>query len=87
MKKIVIMLSLAFSLGVVNIAFAGAPKSSHPCYDVADCKSQTSKKDFSQCIKAHKEEADKNTACAAFRSDKQAYMKKMGMSGPDELFN
>ncbi|MDX2506736.1 MAG: hypothetical protein QNL62_19995 [Gammaproteobacteria bacterium] len=87
MKKTAILMLLTFGLVVVNTAFAGGPKATHPCYDVADCKSQTTKKDFSKCIKEHKEEAGKNAACAAFRSDKGAYLKEAGMSSTDELFN
>jgi hypothetical protein len=86
MKKTVYMMLLAFTLGTASTAFAGGPKSSHPCYDVADCKSQGSKEEFSACIKENKAEADDSAACAAFRGDKEGYMKLMGMSNLDELF-
>ena len=65
---------------------AGGPKESHPCYGVADCKSQPSQKEFSACIKANKAEADANADCAAFRKDKDAWMKANGVGDLAELF-
>jgi|GEM_PF-4945446 hypothetical protein len=86
MTKTAMTTLLAFTLGATNIAFAGGPKSSHPCYDVADCKTQTSREDFSACIKEHDEDASANPVCSSFRNDKETYLKLMGMESVDELF-
>lgn len=82
-----------FQLGIALVAFvavtavqAGGPKPEHPCYGVADCRSQTSQEAFSACIKANKEEAGANEACAAFRKDKDAWLKEQGFSKVDDLF-
>ncbi len=66
---------------------AGPPKPEHPCYEVADCKTQGSRKAFSACIKAHKEEAAQNKKCADFRKDKEGWMKENGVSNLDALFD
>ncbi|RUM92570.1 MAG: hypothetical protein DSZ28_09530 [Thiothrix sp.] len=86
MTKTATTLLLAFTLGAASATFAGGPKSSHPCYNVADCKSQTSKKDFSACIKEHEEDASANPVCSSFRNDEETYLKLMGMESVDELF-
>lgn len=86
MTKTAMTMLLAFTLGAANVAFAGGPKSSHPCYDVADCKSQGSKEDFSACIKEHEDDASANPVCSSFRNDKETYLKLMGMESADELF-
>ena len=77
------------ALGVVlmNPAYAGGPKETHPCYEVADCKNKSSREEFSACVKANKDEANANAECAEFRKDKPAYMKKHGISGLESLFN
>lgn len=85
MKTLTIGLALAAMVSV-TAAQAGAPKPDHPCYDVADCKSQDSRKTFSACIKENKAEADANEACAAFRKDKDAWLKEHGMDSVDSLF-
>lgn len=87
MKKVTIVFMLTFGLTLVNSVYAGGPKETHPCYGVADCKTKTSREEFSACIKANKEEAQANAECAKFRKDKPAYMKKNGTSGLEELFN
>ncbi len=87
MQKLAIIMTLAFGLTTVNPVFAGGPKETHPCYNVADCKTKTSRKEFSACIKANKKEAAANAECAEFRKDKPAYMKKKEISGIEQLFN
>ena len=87
MKKLVFFIVVAVATSLATPVNAGGPKETHPCYSVADCKTQTSRKDFSKCIKAHKEEANTNAECAEFRKDKQAYMKKHGITGLEALFN
>ncbi len=71
--------------GTTNV-LAGGPLPDHPCYNVADCKAQTSREAFSKCIKAHAEEANADAACAAFRADKSAYLKAHGLDSVDALF-
>jgi hypothetical protein len=87
MQKLAIIMMLAFGLTLVNPAFAGGPKATHPCYNVADCKAKTSREEFSACIKANEKEAAANAECAEFRKDKPAYMKQNGISGIEALFN
>ena len=87
MKKLIISLLVVMSAGLIASVNAGAPKSTHPCYGVADFKVETSKKEFSQCIKKNKEKANANLECAAFRKDKKAYMGNHGITGVDALFN
>lgn len=87
MKSVAVVFIIAFGLTLVAPVFAGGPKQSHPCYNVADCKTQTSQKEFSACIKANKAEADANAACAEFRKDKKAYMESQGIADLKELFN
>lgn len=87
MQRITLYFILAFGLALVNPAYAGGPKETHPCYNVADCKIKTSKEEFSACVKANNEEAEANTECAEFRKDKPAYMKKKGISDLKDLFN
>ncbi|MGB5735528.1 MAG: hypothetical protein WBM40_13915 [Thiohalocapsa sp.] len=87
MKKLLIYITATLSVCAASGAFAtGAPKPEHPCYEVADCKTQGSRKEFSACVKAHPEEANANAACAAFRKDKPAYMEQHGIDGVDSLF-
>jgi hypothetical protein len=76
----------AFLTVAGGAVYAGGPTEAHPCYGVADCKTRTSRQEFSKCIKANADEASQNTECAAFRKDKNAYMSKHGISGLDELF-
>ncbi|MEA3411797.1 MAG: hypothetical protein U9R74_09680 [Pseudomonadota bacterium] len=76
--------ALVFTVG---LAHAGGPKDTHPCYGVADCKSQTSKETFSKCVKANVDQANQIPQCADFRNDKKAYMKEHGIDGVDSLFN
>lgn len=64
----------------------GGPKPEHPCYGVADCKNQRSQEAFSACIKANKAEADASPACAAFRKDKEAWLKEHGFPDLGALF-
>jgi hypothetical protein len=87
MKKLALVFVVAFSLGLASPLFAGGPKESHPCYEVADCKTMNSRKEFSNCVKANKAEADANAACAEFRKDKPAYMNKHGIANLEDLFN
>jgi hypothetical protein len=84
-KTLTIALALAAFLAA-GIAQAGGPKPAHPCYEVADCKTQGSQKEFSACIKENKAEADANEACAAFRKDKDTWMKDNGVSDLGALF-
>ena len=87
MRKIIIALSAALSLCTASAAFAtGAVKPEHPCYDVADCKSKASRKEFSACIKENSDEAKANTGCADFRKDKPAYLQEHGLDDVDALF-
>lgn len=87
MKTLLISTTAALALCTASAAFAtGAPKPEHPCYEVADCKTQGSREDFSACIKANVDEANANAACAEFRKDKDAYMQKHGIDGVDSLF-
>ena len=87
MKKLVLITLIAVTASLTTPVNAGAPKESHPCYGVADCKSQPSRKEFSKCVKAHKEQAVAIAECAAFRKDKMGYMKEKGIEGIDTLFN
>jgi hypothetical protein len=87
MQQRIVYAAAAACLLAASGAFAtGAPKPEHPCYDVADCKTQGSREDFSACIKANVEEANANTACAEFRKDKPAYIEKHGIESVDSLF-
>lgn len=85
MKTFTPAIALA-ALVAVTAVHAGAPKPEHPCYGVADCKTQSSQEAFSACIKDNKEEADANEVCAAFRKDKDAWLKGHGFSKLDDLF-
>lgn len=87
MKRIMSFTLLFAIAGTMSAVNAGTPKETHPCYGVADCKTQTDRKDFSNCIKAHKEEANTIAACAEFRNDKKAYMEKHGIETLESLFN
>ncbi len=87
MKKLALFTLVAIAGSLATPVNAGSPKETHPCYGVADCKTQTSRKEFSKCVKANKEEADSNAECAKFRSDKKAYMKEHGITGLEALFN
>ncbi len=87
MNKIALLIFVIISFSIVAPVYAGGAKNTHPCYDVADCKTEASKKEFSQCIKKNKEVANANLECAAFRKDKPAYMSNHGISGVDALFN
>lgn len=73
-------------LTVAGAALAGPPKPDHPCYGVADCKTQGSQADFSACIKANKDLADSDAACASFRKDKDAWLKEHGFASVTDLF-
>jgi hypothetical protein len=86
MIKTALTILLAFTLGAVNVAFAGGPKSSHPCYDVADCKTAASQEDFSACLETNKEEVAGSPVCTTFLNDKETYFKLMGMTSDAELF-
>lgn len=81
-----LILSVALCTGAAP-ALAGGPKDTHPCYDVADCKTQTSRETFSKCVKANVDQANQIAQCAEFRKDKKAYMQKHGIDGVDSLFN
>ena len=85
MKHLPLILILA-SACAMGTAQAGAPKPEHPCYGVADCKTKDSRDAFSEGIKANKEEADANPACAAFRKDKDSWLQENGLPGVDSLF-
>jgi hypothetical protein len=85
MKTLTIIFAAA-ALVTTTMVQAGPPKPEHPCYEVADCKTQGSRKAFSDCIKAHKEEAAENMKCSDFRKDKESWMKGNGVSNLDELF-
>jgi hypothetical protein len=74
------------ALGAAGAQATGAPKPEHPCYAVADCKTQGSRETFSKCVKANLEEASAIEACAEFRKDKPAYMQKHGIDRVDSLF-
>ncbi|MDJ0807281.1 MAG: hypothetical protein QNJ78_10650 [Gammaproteobacteria bacterium] len=87
MKKLAFFTVVAVAASLATPVNAGGPKETHPCYGVADCKTQTSRKDFSKCVKANKEEANANAACAEFRKDKKAYMEKHNIQGLESLFN
>lgn len=87
MKKLTVVALLLFVPAISGTAFAGGPKEIHPCYDVADCKTQASKKEFSKCIKTHPEEANANAGCQTFRQDKKAYLEKAGLPDIKALFN
>ena len=87
MKSVAIVSIAVCGLMLLQPTFAGGPKESHPCYGVADCKTQNSKQEFSACIKAHKAEADANAACAEFRKDKQAYLQSHDIADLNDLFN
>lgn len=87
MKTVVIVSMTVLGLMLLQPTFAGGPKESHPCYGVADCKSKSSKEEFSACIKANKAEADADAACAEFRKDKQAYLHSKGIADLKDLFN
>jgi hypothetical protein len=85
MKPLLTVLAAAALLTTVT-SQAGAPKPAHPCYDVADCKTQTSRQTFSACVKANKQEASSNEKCANFRKDKDAWLKEHGVPNLDALF-
>jgi hypothetical protein len=85
MKGLVTIFAAAALISTMA-AHAGPPKPEHPCYDVADCKTQTSRQTFSACIKANKDEASSNETCATFRKDKDAWLKEHGVSTVDALF-
>jgi len=87
MKKLTASATLLLATLISSNVFAGGAKEAHPCYDVADCKSQASQKEFSACIKANLDEANANEACKTFREDKPAYFEKSGLSGLKDLFN
>jgi hypothetical protein len=87
MKKLTASATLLVVTIISSNVFAGGVKEAHPCYDVADCKSQTSQKEFSACIKANLEEANANESCKAFREDKPAFLEKSGLSDLKDLFN
>lgn len=84
-KTIALGLAVAAFLSA-GLAQAGGPKPQHPCYGVADCKTQGSQKAFSACIKEHEAEANANAECAAFRKDKDSWMKANGVPGLEALF-
>jgi hypothetical protein len=87
MKNALITVTAVLTVCVATTALAtGAPKPEHPCYEVADCKTQGSRETFSACIKANLDEANANHACAEFRKDKPAYMEKHGIDGLESLF-
>jgi deoxycytidylate deaminase len=88
MTKLPLLLAAgaALALGVAAVHATGAPKTEHPCYEVADCQTRTSREEFSKCVKANVEEANAIEACAEFRKDKPAYMQKHGIDGVDSLF-
>jgi hypothetical protein len=85
MTKRAILIGCALAL-IAAGAQAGGPKPEHPCYDVADCKKEGSRPDFSKCVKSNLDEANANAACAEFRKDKPAYMEKHGIDGLESLF-
>ena len=85
MKKLLTVFAASALLTAVSVQ-AGGPKPEHPCYDVADCKTQTSRQTFSACVKANKEEASNNEKCATFRKDKDAWLKEHGVPNLDALF-
>ena len=87
MNKLVFFTLVAVAISLATPVNAGSPKKEHPCYAVADCKMQTSRKDFSKCVKANVEEANANAECAKFRKDKKAYMEEKGITGLEALFN
>ena len=87
MNKIALFIFIVVTSSIAAPVYAGGPKNTHPCYDVANCKVETSKKEFSQCIKKNSEQANANSVCAAFRKDKTSYMSSNGISGVDALFN
>jgi hypothetical protein len=87
MKKLTVSATLLIVTAISSNVFAGGVKEAHPCYDVADCKSEASQKEFSACIKANLEEANANEQCKAFRDDKPAYLEKSGLSDLKGLFN
>ncbi len=87
MKKLALFALVAISASLATPVNAGGPTETHPCYEVADCKTQSSRKEFSKCIKENKEEADSNAECAEFRKDKEAYMEQKGIPGLEALFN
>ena len=80
------LLICTLTLGLVAPVLAGGPTEAHPCYAVADCKTQASQQEFSACVKAHQAEADALPACAEYRKDKDAYMKAHGIPNLDALF-
>jgi hypothetical protein len=85
MKTLTLGCALAAFLAATAVQ-AGGPTPDHPCYDVADCKTQTSQEAFSACIKANKAEADANEDCATFRKDKDAWLEEHGFSELADLF-
>jgi hypothetical protein len=85
MKRVMTILASATLLSATAVQ-AGPPKPEHPCYEVADCKTETSRKDFSACVKANKEEANQNETCANFRKDKDTWLKEKGVANLDALF-
>lgn len=86
MKMILTVCVALFSLAMLSAVYAGGPKESHPCYEVADCRTQTSRKAFSNCIKKNVKAANQIKECADFREDKKAYIEKYGIGGLEALF-
>jgi hypothetical protein len=88
MSKLPLILTAGavLALGAAAALATGAPKPEHPCYEVADCKTQGSRQAFSKCVKANVDQANAIPACAEFRKDKPAYMDKHGIDGVDALF-
>lgn len=87
MNKLTMLILITVGFVVINPVYAGGPKATHPCYEVADCKTKSSREEFSACVKANVDKANANAECAEFRKDKPAYMKKNGISGLEALFN
>lgn len=85
MKTLTLGIAVAATFAVTSVQ-AGGPKPEHPCYGIADCKTQQSQEAFSACIKANKSEADANEGCASFRKDKDAWLKAHGLSDLSDLF-
>jgi hypothetical protein len=79
-------IAMILSLTAAGAAFAGPPTAQHPCYGIADCKTQQSQKEFSTCIKENEAEANANAECAAFRADKDVWMKQNGIANLEDLF-
>lgn len=83
--RLILAIGAVLAFGAAGAQTTGAPKPEHPCYAVADCKTQGSRETFSNCVKANLEEANAIEACAEFRMDKPAYMQKHGIDGVDSL--